>query len=217
MIPASAGERSMASRAVARGEAHAVARTIDDIDLLRAEQYDLLAILLGRAPGEALLASLRDLARDESPLGRARGALADAAARAEPGAVSREFFDLFIGLGRGEFLPYASFYLSGFLHERPLARVRADLADLGIERAGSDRDPEDHVAILCEVMAGLSSGRFEADLTWQQAFFERHLKPWAGRFFADLERAKSARFYRAVGGLGRVFMDIEAEAFLLDA
>jgi TorA maturation chaperone TorD len=214
VTPAGAGHPSHGG--LGAGEFPAIPRAIEDIDLLRAEQYDLLAILLGQAPGEALLASLSGLARDESPLGLARGALADAAARAEPAAVSREFFDLFIGVGRGEFLPYASYYLSGFLHERPLARVRADLADLGIERAGAQREPEDHVAILCEVMAGLSSGRFEADLGWQRAFFERHLKPWAGRFFADLERAESARFYRAVGGLGRVFMEIEAEAFLLD-
>lgn len=202
---------------LAAGEPVAPLPAVDAIDLLRAEQYDLLAVLLGQAPGQALLASLSGLRRDESPLGRARGALADAAARAEPGAVSREFFDLFIGVGRGEFLPYASYYLSGFLHERPLARVRADLADLGIERADRKREPEDHIAILCDVMAGLSCGRFEADLAWQRAFFERHIEPWAARFFADLERAEAARFYRAVGGLGRLFMEIEAEAFSLDA
>jgi TorA maturation chaperone TorD len=217
VIPASAAHRSHGAGPLRAGEPHPLPRIVDDIDLLRAEQYDLLAILLGQAPGQALLASLATLDRDETPLGLARGALAEVARRADPGAVSREFFDLFVGLGRGEFLPYASYYLSGFLHERPLARVRADLADLAIERAGAQREPEDHIAILCEVMAGLSSGRFEADVAWQRAFFERHLKPWAARFFADLERAESARFYRAVGGLGRAFMEIEAEAFLLDA
>lgn len=217
MIPASAGRFSHGRGDLAAGEPPPAPRAIDDIDLLRAEQYDLLAILIGRAPGRALLASLETLKADKTPLGLARGALAEAAGRADPGAVSREFFGLFVGLGRGEFLPYASYYLSGFLHERPLARVRADLADLGIERAGNQREPEDHIAILFDVMAGLSSGRFEADLAWQRAFFERHLKPWAARFFADLERAESARFYRAVGGLGRAFMEIEAQAFLLDA
>src|SRR5260370_38038740 len=80
--------------------------------------------------------------------------LAAAAAAADDRAVSKEFFDLFIGLGRGELLPYASYYLTGFLHERPLARVREDLTALGIERAGTSRGPEDHIAILLEVMAG---------------------------------------------------------------
>ena len=90
---------------------------------------------------------------------------------------SKEFFDLFIGLGRGELLPYASYYLTGFLHERPLARVREDLDLLGIERAGSSREPEDHSAILLEVMAGLARGDFEAEFAEQARFFERHLKP----------------------------------------
>jgi TorA maturation chaperone TorD len=131
--------------------------------------------------------------------------------------VSREFFDLFIGLGQGELLPYASYYLTGFLQERPLARVREDLARLGIERADSHREPEDHAAILCEAIAGLCAGRFDAEPGEDRRFFERHLKPWAARFFADLETAEAARFYRAVGRIGRTFMEIEAEAFAMDA
>ena len=130
-------------------------------------------------------------------------------------AVSKEFFNLFIGLGRGELLPYASYYLTGFLHERPLARVREDLDLLGIERAGTSREPEDHIAILLEVMAGLARGEFKADLAEQARFFERHLKPWAARMFADLEMSGTANFYRAVGRVGRVFMELESEAFTL--
>jgi TorA maturation chaperone TorD len=133
------------------------------------------------------------------------------------GASEREFFDLFIGLGRGEFLPYASFYLTGFLHERPLARLRADLARLGIERGENRSEPEDHIALLCEVMAGLAGGQFAADPGEQHVFFERHLQPWAGRFFADLAGTPSARFYRAVGAYGAVLVGIEAEAFTMAA
>ena len=138
-----------------------------------------------------------------------------AAAAADDRAVSKEFFDLFIGLGRGDLLPYASYYLTGFLHERPLARVREDLDRLGIERAGTSREPEDHIAILLEVMAGLARGDFEADFAEQAQFFERHLKPWAARMFADLEMSQSAKFYRAVGRVGRVFIELESEAFAL--
>ena len=112
-------------------------------------------------------------------------------------------------------MPYGSYYLTGFLHERPLARLRTDLAALGIERAEGQYEPEDHAAILCEIMAGLASGRFGAKHGADQQIFEKHLAPWIGRFFADLERAEAADFYRQVGTLGRVFMDIEAEAFAL--
>jgi len=131
--------------------------------------------------------------------------------------VEREFFDLFIGLGRGELLPYASYYLTGFLYERPLARLRADLAPLGIERSEGNAEPEDHAAILCEIMSGLISGRLPAPDGTDQQMFEKHLAPWIGRFFADLERAQAARFYRHVGALGRVLIDIETEAFALPA
>jgi TorA maturation chaperone TorD len=95
--------------------------------------------------------------------------------------------------------------------------VREDFRRLGIERAEAEREPEDHIAILCEVMSGLADGRFEAEPGAQRRFFERHLKPWAARFFTDLEAARSARFYRAVGAVGRLFMEIEAEAFTMDA
>jgi len=103
----------------------------------------------------------------------------------------------------------------GLSSRAPLARVREDLGVLGIERAGSSREPEDHIATLLEVMAGLARGDFEADFTEQARFFERHLKPWAARMFADLEMSRSAHFYRAVGRVGRVFMELESEAFTL--
>jgi TorA maturation chaperone TorD len=188
---------------------------IDEIDRLRAAEYGLLSLLLGKAPDADTLSRIAALKGDASDLGMAHIELASVAAAANDRAVGKEFFDLFIGLGRGDLLPYASYYLTGFLHERPLARVREDLDALGIERAGVSREPEDHIAILLEVMAGLARGDFEAEFSEQARFFERHLKPWAARLFADLELSRSAAFYRAVGRVGRIFMELESEAFTL--
>ncbi|WP_291863522.1 molecular chaperone TorD family protein [Bradyrhizobium sp.] len=187
----------------------------DEIDQLRAAEYGLLSLLLGKAPDADTLARIAMLKGDASDLGIAHIELAAAAAATDHHAVSKEFFGLFIGLGRGELLPYASYYLTGFLHERPLARVREDLDRLGIERAGPSREPEDHIAILLEVMSGLARGDFEADFAEQARFFARHLEPWAARMFADLEMSQAARFYHAVGRVGRVFMELESEAFTL--
>jgi TorA maturation chaperone TorD len=193
----------------------AASNGIDEIDAARAQEYALLSALLARAPDAALLERLSKLRGDATPLGLAHAALAEAASATSVERIEREFFDLFIGLGRGELLPYGSYYLTGFLHERPLARLREDLRTLGIERADGQVEPEDHVAILCETMAGLASRRFDAPAGSDEQIFARHVAPWIGRFFADLERAKAAQFYRHVGALGRVFVDIETEAFAL--
>lgn len=190
---------------------------IDEIDIARSQEYALLAVLLGRAPGVDLLTRLGTLRGDPSPLGIAHAALAEAAAAASVERIEREFFDLFIGIGRGELLPYASYYLTGFLNERPLARLRADLAQLGIERADGHSEPEDHAAVLCDIMAGLAGGRFAAPPGADRGLFERHLAPWLGRFFVDLEQGRYAEFYRHVGTLGRLFMAVESEAFALAA
>ena len=131
--------------------------------------------------------------------------------------VEREFFDLFIGLGRGELLPYGSYYLTGFLHERPLARLREDLAKIGIARAEGVVEPEDHAGILCEIMSGLASRRLPAPPNSDRLIFDKHMAPWITRFFTDLENAQAADFYRRLGALGRIFMDIETEAFELPA
>jgi TorA maturation chaperone TorD len=160
-----------------------------------------------------LLDQLTALTGDATPLGRAHAELAQAASDAVAAKVEREYFDLFVGLGRGELLPYASYYLTGFLNERPLSRLRADLAALGIERVANNSEPEDHAAILCEIMSGLADGSFDAPVEAQRAFFEKHVSPWMGRLFADMESAANARFYRAVGALGRAFIEIETEAF----
>ena len=189
----------------------------DDVDVARAQEYALLATLLMRAPDAALLSNLSALRADASPLGLAHAALAEAAEATRAEKVEREYFDLFIGLGRGELMPYGSYYLTGFLHERPLARLREDLARLGIARAEGMLEPEDHAGILCEVMSGLASRRLPAPPDSDRLIFEKHMAPWIGRFFTDLENAAAADFYRRLGKLGRVYMDIEAEAFDMPA
>ena len=195
--------------------AAAAASPGDDVSQARAREYDLLAALLFRAPRHDLLRSLAQLTGDASPLGLAHMALAEAARETTADDVAREYFNLFIGVGRGELLPYASYYLTGFLHERPLASVRADMVRLGMSRAVGPGDPEDHIAFLCEMMAGLIEGRFSAPPGADSAFFARHVAPWAARFFGDLERADAAVFYKAAARLGGLFVEIESEAFAL--
>jgi len=186
---------------------------IDPIDAERAQEYALLATLLSFAPSAALLEQIAQLKGDATALGRAHASLADAASIAVATEIEREYFDLFIGLGRGELLPYASYYLTGFLNERPLSRLRNDLAALGVERVENNFEPEDHAATLCEVMAELAAARFPASPEAQRAFFEKHVSRWMGRLFVDMEKAESAKFYRSVGTLGRVLLETETEAF----
>ncbi len=187
----------------------------DDVDIARMEEYALLARLLRRAPDTALLEALSGIRGDSTLLGAAHTALARAAEEADCELVEREFFELFIGVGRGELLPYGSYYLTGFLNERPLARLRGDLRMLGIVRAEQQNEPEDHAAILCEIMAGLAGGGLAAAPDAQIRLFGKHLAPWVGRLFADLEGLKRADFYRHVATVGRLFIDIETEALAL--
>jgi TorA maturation chaperone TorD len=192
---------------------------IADEDRQRAQCYRLLSHLLARVPQEETLAVVAKLDGDDSVLGQAFAALAIAARDTSPAQADDEFHNLFIGTGRGELVPFGSFYMTGFLNEKPLARLRQDMARLGIERAEDSHEPEDGIASVCEIMAGLIEGSFgaPASLSEQAAFFDRHIAPWAPRFFADLESAKTASFYRPVGTLGQHFMDIETTAFAMAA
>jgi len=191
-----------------------------DQDMLRAQHWSALARLLSAAPDTAMLQAIAQVARDDTALGRAWGALADKAATVTAKAAADEYFELFVGVGRGELLPYASFYLTGFLNERPLAELRRDLAMMGVERAEGRHDPEDHIASLCDVMAGLAAGGFDADAlgcggAGEAGFFARHIEPWAALFFQDLDKSHSADFYRAVAAVGATWIDIETRAFAL--
>src|SRR6476620_9260730 len=192
-------------------------RQIDEIDQARARTYLLLAALLSRSPDAQMIEHLAGQSGDATPLGEAHAVLGAAAASIKAERIECEYFDLFAGLGRGELFPYASYYLTGYLYGRPLARVRETLKQLGLERTEGQSEPEDHAAVLFEVMAGLASGQIVAPGETARDIFETHLKPWIGRFFSDLEHAQSAKFYACVGTLGRIFMEIESEAFSLSA
>ena len=191
------------------------AAAVDEVDLARAAEYSLLATLLMRSPDAGMLGRLAALRGDGSPLGLAHASLAKAAARTDADTSAREHFALFVGLGRGELMPYASHYLTGFLHGRPLANLRQTLERLGIERAETEAEPEDHAAILLEIMAGLASAEIAAPPGTEREIFDDYLAPWIASFFSDLEKSASVDFYAVVGTLGRTFMEIEIQGFLI--
>lgn len=182
---------------------------------LRAGTYSVLANLLASPPDQPMLDLLKKIDRSDGSsdtlVGAAWHMLAAAAENASPLALEDEYYDLFIGIGRGELVPYGSWYMTGFLMEQPLARLRDDLARMGLERQEGVCEPEDHAAGLCDVMSIINTeGEVVAlDIQWQ--FFERHMLPWMPKFFRDLQQAKSASFYRAVGQLGEQFIDVEKE------
>ena len=188
---------------------------IADMDRARADLYNFLGALLAGPPDDMLLALTAGLTGDETELGQAIGTLARLARVTKPKAAESEFNKLFIGLGRGELLPFASYYLTGFLNEKPLAILRQDMAAKGMQRSETVFEPEDSIASLMEMMAAMIVGRFgtPADVTAQKTFFNKHIGPWAGHFFTDLEEAKTSVFYSPVGTVGKIFMAVEAEAF----
>ncbi|MEO1364328.1 MAG: molecular chaperone TorD family protein [Pseudomonadota bacterium] len=188
---------------------------IADMDRARADLYNFLGALLAGPPDDMLLSQTAGLTGDETELGQAIGTLARLARVTKPKAAESEFNKLFIGLGRGELLPFASYYLTGFLNEKPLAILRQDMAAKGIQRSDTVFEPEDSIASLMEMMAAMIVGRFgtPADVAAQKTFFNKHIGPWAGHFFTDLEEAKTSVFYSPVGTVGKIFMAVEAEAF----
>lgn len=182
---------------------------------LRANTYGLLGNLLARVPDRDMLDRLAAIETTGSEQGNGMAAawttLAMAARRATLEAVDDEYHALFIGIGRGELVPYGSWYLTGFLMERPLAALRQDLKALGFERREDVKEPEDHAGALMETMCMLIlSGDAVSDHE-QKRFFERHLEPWIGKFFEDLQNANRANFYAAVGVLGAQFVELEKQ------
>lgn len=184
-------------------------------DELRAHVYRLLALFLGSPPRPEDLEAGASIEGDDTEFGRAIATFAHLCARTSAEAAAEEYQDLFIGVARGELLPFGSYYLTGFLHEKPLAKLRNDMARIGITRAPSVKEPEDHVAALMDMTAGLIAGDFGTEVSpaEQRKFFETHIGPWAKHFFADLEGAKASVLYAALGTIGRHFMDIEETAF----
>lgn len=181
----------------------------------RAELYQFLAVLLSRPPTNEIIALLEHHEPDGSEVGRAMARLADHARQLGRAPIAQEFADLFVGAPAPRLMPYASYYRDGHLFGHTLADLRAELSALGIARENDTSEPEDHLATLSEVMAGLILGAFSAPapLDEQKAFFDRYLGSWADEFLDDLDEAEGARFYRAFGDLARVFLRLEGEAF----
>jgi TorA maturation chaperone TorD len=189
-----------------------------DQDGLRASVYGLLAHLLAKPPSPQLL-ELLDEIEESGPvaddLATAWRLLKVAARENKPEALDDEYHNLFIGIGRGELVPYASWYLTGFLMDRPLAYLRRDLNALGIERQPGTNDPEDHAAALCESMRVIITAG-DIPFTAERQFFLNHIASWMPVFFQDLQRARAACLYAAVGGLGEAFLKFENRYFELE-
>ena len=192
--------------------------TIDlaEEDFLRAQFYAFLAQLLSAPPTSEILENTKIMEGDDSPMGQALSALASSAVMATTETVDDEFSKLFYGMGQGgEVLPYASYYLSGSLYDEALAGLRHDMERIGIASAGKNKEPEDHIAYLLEIMHGLIIGRFggAASIVEQRDFYDAHIAPWAEKMFEELEAAESSVFYKSVARVARLFMQIESEAF----
>jgi TorA maturation chaperone TorD len=184
--------------------------SLDEEQQCRIGAYGMLAQLLRNPPDQQTLSQVSAFAvlpSKTDELALAMSMLGLSATTSSGEAIDDEFHDLFIGMGRGELVPYGSWYQTGFLMERPLGQLRNDLNQLGFQRQEGVTEPEDHVAALCEVMAMLIQEAQPFQL--QSAFFETHLASWLERFFSDLSEAKSAVFYRAVGRFGKAYIALE--------
>jgi TorA maturation chaperone TorD len=175
-----------------------------------------LSTLLYAPPPQAILDTIAtSRAEGEGILEHAWDDLAAACSEAKEEQVREEYEHLFIGVGKPEIMLFGSYYLSGFLMEKPLAALRTDLAALGLQRAESVTESEDHIATLCEVMRYLITDDDAgiANLASQKKFFTTHIRPWAGQLWSAIENHPQARFYVPVARLARCFFDVEMQAF----
>lgn len=182
----------------------------------RADLYGLLATLFYAPPPQALLDTIASArAEGEGVLEQAWANLVAACKGASSERIREEYESLFIGVGKPEVMLYGSYYLSGFLMEKPLAELRTDLAAMGLERSEQVVESEDHIASLCEVMRYLiaSDDILHANLTTQKKFFGAHLQPWVGEMCAALAAHPATRFYGVIATLAKEFFEVEAQAF----
>ena len=191
---------------------------IDEEDQLRADMYSFLASLLRSEPSADLVEQLTLLKSDNTPIGNAIKVLAKLASSLDLHEIRDEYVKIFIGVGRGEILPFASYYLTGFLKDKPLAKLRNDMKEIGIEMSADVKEPEDHIASLFDIMSGVILGKFDRkfSITEQRDFFNKHLAPWVELLMRDMEASKIAVFYAPVGTLGREFIEIERSSFKMD-
>ena len=190
-----------------------------DEEIARAELYGLLARLWYAAPDEGLLEAFQ-VAPTEAP---AAGAFLEEPWRRLVGlgremdaaALADEYDALFGGIGKPEVYLFGSHYLSGFLNDKPLAKLRNDLDQLGLSREEAVPETEDHIAFLFEVMRYLIAGEDVevANLTHQRAFFSTHVQPWLPAMCDAVSRHPKARFYAALAELTRAFGEVEAQGF----
>ncbi|MEE2804154.1 MAG: molecular chaperone TorD family protein [Pseudomonadota bacterium] len=190
--------------------------TLVEEEVARAGVYGLIGALLAAAPDSAVFDLLESVTASPNDTDLPWQEIKTAAANADSDAVVDEYHALFIGIGRGELLPYASTYLTGFLQEQPLADVRKDLARLGFARQAGVHEPEDHAGALCQVMAALVASPEEFSFDDQHVFFSQHIGPWMGEFFSDLAAAEQADFYQSVARFGLAFIEIEKRYFSME-
>jgi TorA maturation chaperone TorD len=185
----------------------------------RAQLYLLLSRLLGAPMDNDLLQLIKGLESDATPIGVAVGELKDLLKNSSLENAIDEYEELFIGVTQGELIPFKSYYLTGFLHEKPLAELREHMNELGIAKSNDVGEPEDHIAFILEMMQGLIVGLFgkPSTIPEQNRFFENHIACWAPKFFEDLEAAEAAHIFVPIGRIGKLFMEVEGEAFLIAA
>ena len=191
---------------------------VDNEDQLRADMYSFLASLLRIEPNAQLVNQLTNLESDDSPIGKSIKTLSKLASSLDLPTIRDEYVRIFVGVGRGEILPFASYYLTGFLKDKPLAKLRNDMKEIGIELADNVKEPEDHISSLFDMMAGLIVGKFNKKFSIgeQRDFFNKHLGPWVDLLMRDIESSKIAVFYSPLGTIGREFMEIERSSFSMD-
>ena len=191
---------------------------INNEDQLRADMYSFLANLLRAEPSSELVNQLTKLESDDSPIGKSIKTLSKLASSLDLPTIRDEYVRIFIGVGRGEILPFASYYLTGFLKDKPLAKLRNDMKEIGIELAENVKEPEDHIASLFDMMSGLILGKFSKKFSIgeQRDFFNKHLAPWVDLLMRDIESSRIAVFYSPIGTIGREFMEIERSSFSMD-
>jgi TorA maturation chaperone TorD len=190
-----------------------------DEETARAEVYGLLAALYYAPPTPELLAQLR-VAVTQAPaeggfLEESWRAVVAAARAADDASIATEYNTLFGGVGKAEVHLFGSHYLTGFLNEKPVARLRTDLAKLGLERDEAMPETEDHFAYLCEVMRYLIAGDdvAVANLTQQKAFFGDHVQVWVNGMCSAIAKHPRAKFYAAVAEFTRAFVSVETQGF----
>jgi TorA maturation chaperone TorD len=187
-------------------------------DTARADLYGLLAALFYRAPDAGILHQIAtNRAQGEaatSALGEAWNGLAESAGSLLTEDIAAEYAALFIGVGKPDIFLYGSYYIAGFLNEKPLVALRDDLARYGLERGDDVSETEDHLSTLCEVMRYLIAGDDPtiSNLAEQRQFFARHLQPWVETLCTQIESHPAADFYAHASRLARSFFEVEAVA-----